>query len=145
MRVGYRKFSGSRDWGWCNEQIGIVRCEDTAGIMAVNVDTGENVGACIMDNWTSNSVQCHFMLTTPLVLKHEFLECCFDFMFNACGVSRIYGLVPANNKRAVKFNTHIGFTVKATLEEAYQVGVDYLLMELKREDCLHLPAKEKAA
>ena len=145
MNVEYRKFVGEWDWGWINQQVGIKQCEDTNGIMAIDSDKNATVGACVMDNWTANSVQCHFMLTDPLILKHQFLECCFDFMFNTCDVNKIYGLVPANNEKAVKFNTHLGFTIKSRLEEAFEDGVDYLLMELKREDCLHLPATEKAA
>jgi RimJ/RimL family protein N-acetyltransferase len=145
MNIEFRQFIGHYDWGWCNLQVGIKRCEDTDGIMAIDLDTNTTVGACIMDNWTANSVQCHFMLTTPLVLKHGFLDLCFDFMFNIMGVSRVYGLVPANNEKAVKFNTHIGFTEKARMDEAFEKGVDYLLMELKQENCLHLPKQEKAA
>ena len=51
-------------------------------LMAVDMDTSSILGACIMDNWTANSVQCHFMLTNPLVLKQGFLECCFEFIFS---------------------------------------------------------------
>jgi hypothetical protein len=135
MNIELRTFHGPSDWAWCNLQVGIKRCEDTTGIMAVDLDTNETVGACIMDNWTANSVQCHLMLTTPMLLRHKFLDCCFDFMFNSMGVNRVYGLVPANIEKAVKLNTHMGFTVKARLEEAFEVGVDYLLMEMKRENC----------
>ena len=145
MNVDFRQFAGPRDWGWIQSQVGIKQCEDTDGIMAVDLDTNTTVGACIMDNWTANSVQCHFMLTTPLVLRYGFLECCFEFMFLISDVSRIYGLVPADNGKAVKFNTRIGFTEKARMEEAFAKGVDYLLMELKRENCLHLPKRNKAA
>lgn len=135
MNIELRTFNGPSDWGWVNLQVGIKRCEDTTGIMAVDLDTNTTVGACIMDNWTGNSVQCHLMITTPILLRHNFLECCFDFMFNTMGVNRIYGLVPANNEKAVKLNTHMGFTVKSRLEEAFEVGIDYLLMEMKRENC----------
>jgi hypothetical protein len=135
MNIELRTFDGPSDWGWCNLQVGIKRCEDTTGIVAVDLDTNQTIGACIMDNWTANSVQCHLMMTTPLLLRHQFLECCFDFMFNSMGVNRVYGLVPANIEKAVKLNTHMGFTVKARLEEAFEVGVDYLLMEMKRENC----------
>ncbi len=144
MNIIYRQFYGPADWGWCMDQVGIIQCGDTTGIMAINTDTGEPVGACIMDNWTQNSVQCHFMLTTPMVLKHKFLDVCFEYMFNTGNVSKVYGLVPANNTKAVKLNTNMGFTIKSTLEEAYEVGVDYLLMELKREDCRFIEHREAA-
>jgi RimJ/RimL family protein N-acetyltransferase len=145
VKVDFRRFTLQWDWHWVNQQVGIKQCEDTSGIMAIDLDTGAKVGACIMDNWTANSVQCHFMVTSPIVLKHGFLECCFEYMFDISGIERVYGLVPANNVKAVKFNTHLGFTIKARMEEAFEKGVDYLLMELKRENCLHLPKHEQAA
>jgi hypothetical protein len=32
----------------------------------------------------------------------------------------------------------MGFTLKARLEEAFEVGVDYLLMEMKRNNCSYV-------
>ena len=141
MNVEFRNFHGPSDWGWINQQVGIVRAGDTTGIMAIDLDKNETIGAAIMDNWTGNSVQCHFMLTNPMVLRHGFLQCCFDFMFNSAGVARVYGLVPGSNEKAIKFNKHIGFTVKTRLEEAYEVGVDYLLVEMKKENCTFIDQK----
>jgi hypothetical protein len=144
LNIEFINFDPARDWRWVNEQVGIKQCEDTGGIMAIDTETNETVGACIMDNWTQNSVQCHFMIVNPIVLKHKFLECCFDVMFNACGVKYVYGLVPSNNEKAVKLNKHLGFTVKACMEEAFEVGVDYLLFELKRENCRFVNQLEAA-
>ena len=142
MKIDFRLFHGPSDWGWVNTQVGILRCEDTTGIMAIDAEKNETVGACIMDNWTQNSVQCHFMVTSPFVLRHGLLECCFGFMFGTQNVKYVYGLVPANNIKSVKFTKHIGFTIKTRLDEAYEDGVDYLLMELKRENCRFMPQAE---
>jgi hypothetical protein len=144
MDIELRQFDGPSDWGWVNQQVGIKRCEDTGGIMAIDSTTNSTVGACIMDNWTNNSVQCHFMISSPMVLKHGFLEDCFDFMFNVGNVSRIYGLVPGNNFKALKFNKHMGFTVKAVMEEAYEVGIDYILLEMKKDNCRFLDSRRAA-
>lgn len=144
MNIQFREFIGHHDWGFVNSILPILRVEDTCGIMAIDLDTNTTVGAAIMDNWTQNSVQCHFLITTPMVLKHNFLECCYNFMFNEHKVKYIYGLVPSNNEKALKFNAHMGFTVKTTLEEAFQVGVDYVIMELKRENCKYIPLAEAA-
>ena len=142
MTPEFRSFNGADDWAWCNQQVGINQAADTTGIMAVDTDTDEVVGATIMDNWTDNSVQCHFIIDKPMVLRHKFLNCVFNFMLVEMGVARIYGLVPGNNEKAVKINKHMGFTIKSRLEEAYAVGCDYLLMELKREHCTYI---DKAA
>lgn len=132
MKVDYRAFNGVEDWAWANSHIGIQRVEDTSGIMAIDTETGNTVGACIFDNWTDNSVQTHFILGSPMVLRHGFLDVCYKFVFKAMRRRYMYGLVPGNNTKAIKLNRHMGWTVKTVLPEAYADGIDYLLMELKK-------------
>ena len=40
---------------------------------------------------------------------------------------------------------HLGFTEKLRLEDAWADGVDYVVMELKKENCRYLPQEEAAA
>ena len=75
MNIEYRSFNGWKDWEWIQQICPIVRCGDTSGIMAIDTDTDDIMGAFMMDNWTQNSVQCHFMIKNPLLLRHGFLEC----------------------------------------------------------------------
>lgn len=138
MNVHFREFIGHLDWGWVNQQVPILRSEDTSGIMAIDEDTNTTIAACIMDNWTDSSVQCHFMVTTPLVIKHGFLETCLDYVFNERNRTAVYGLVPSKNVKARKFNKHMGFTEKCVLEKAYSPDEDYIIMELKKENCNYL-------
>lgn len=145
MNLIFRPFDGPTDWGWVNQQVPILQVEDTSGIVAEDTTTGERVGACVFDNWTPNSVQCHFALTSPMVLRHGFLEVCFDYVFNFGGKRYMYGLVPGDNAKALKLNRRLGFTEEARLPEAFKDGVDYVLMQLRREDCKFLPPMEAVA
>lgn len=144
MNIHFRAFDGPSDWGWVNQQVGILQVEDMSGIMAIDADTNQTVGACIFDNWTSNSVQSHFMLTNPLLLKHGFIEECFDYAFNHSDKKFIYGFIPGDNEKAIKLNLHMGFTEILRLPEAFRDGVDYVVMELKRENCKYLRKIEAA-
>lgn len=144
MKYYVRQFHGHLDWGWVNEQIPILRVEDTSGIMCIDLDTNTTVAAMIFDNVTPTSVQCHFMVSDAMALRHGFHKDCADLVFNHLGKRTIYGLVPADNVAAIKINKHIGFSVKCVLEDGFKVGVDYLLMELKREDCKYLPTLENS-
>ena len=143
LNIKFRPFEPVSDWGWVNEICPIVYCEDTSGIMAYDTDTFKTIGAFMMDNWTANSVQCHLMTTTPLLLRHGFLEYCADYVYNVRGVDNVYALVPANNEKAIKLDYHMGYKLKARLENAFEKGVDYLLMGMKREECIFLPKQEK--
>jgi hypothetical protein len=143
MKLFFRQL-GPQDWDWVLNINAINRCEDTRGIVAVDIDADKPVAACVMDNWTSNSVQAHFMIETPIVLRHGFLEECMDFVFNFADRKKMYGIIPASNEKIVKLTKHMGFTEKTRLEEAYAPGVDYVVMELKKENCKYLPEAKAA-
>jgi len=145
MKIDYRLFHGPSDWGWVQQQVGILRCEDTTGIMAIDPETNETVGACILDNWLENSVQGHFIMTDSRVAKNGALEFCFDYIFNNCGKKRIYGFMAGDNLKGLKFSEYLGFEVKARFDEGFKDGVDYLLLELKRENCKFIGQDEKVA
>ncbi len=139
MNLVIRAMVGSEDWPWINRQVGIIQCEDTQGIVAVDADLGyERVGACVLDNITPTSVQAHFMITSPMVLRHRFLQTCFSHVFNRLGKTVMYGLVPANNEKALRLNKKMGFTEAIRLKGAYTADVDYVLMELRKENCRYL-------
>ena len=66
-----------------------------------------------------------------------------DYIFNTKGMQTIYGWVPADNEKAVRLNTHMGWSIKAIFDDGYMPGVDFLLMELKKADCKHLTIEQE--
>lgn len=142
MNVQIRTLAGNGDWAWFNHYLPVIRCEDTHGVIAVDTDTQKYLGAFIMDNETQNSIQAHFLILNPMVLRHKFIEFCADLVFNIMGKKCLYALVPADNEKACSVNKKIGFTEKVRLEEAYRAGVDYLLMELTPKNCRYLEEYE---
>lgn len=140
--ITFKPLRTQEEWDAFNEHLPILHVEDSGGILALR--DGELVGGCVTDNWTETSVQCHFYIKDWTVLRHDFLETCFEYMFNTCNRRIIYGLVPGDNAKAIKFNSHMGFTEKCRFEGAFKDGVDYVIMELKKENCKHLLAEEAA-
>ena len=145
MTPHFRALYGPYDWGWINQQVPILQVEDTCGIVMIDLDKNETVAACVLDNITPNSVQAHFMISTPLALRHGFLEECFDYIFNVEDKKFIFGMVPGDNEKALKFNKHLGFVERVRLPEAFKDGVDYVVMELAKENCKYLPDTVKEA
>lgn len=135
MNPAFRALNIPLDWPWIESVLPLHRVDDTSGIVAVDLDTAANVGACIMDNWSANSVQAHIIVTNPLLLRHGFLELITGLVYEDMGCKYIYGQVPSNNTKALKLNTHMGFKEVARLKEAYADGVDYVIMEMHRDDC----------
>jgi hypothetical protein len=108
---------------------------DTAGLVAYDPQTQEYLAFLICQDWTETSVQVHQVILKSMVLRHGWLEECATYVFSQAGKLKMYGLVPANNETALSMNTKSGFKELIRLEDAYAKGVDFVLMELKREDC----------
>jgi hypothetical protein len=144
LKLEIRPFSGPHDWGWIQQEVGLLRVEDTSGFMGINTEKNETVMACIMDNWLNSCVQLHFICTNTMALRYNFIETCFDFVFNEKGMNSAYAMIAQNNKKSLKIAKHMGFVEKTRLKDAYADGIDFILFEMLRKDCKYLPAREVA-
>ena len=41
MKLEFRSFVGEYDWGWVQQQVPILRIEDTCGLMAIDTEKNE--------------------------------------------------------------------------------------------------------
>lgn len=111
--------------------------EDTKGIIAVD-DEGIPQAICVLDSWSFNSCQIHIWIENAFVLKHGFAEQVFKYVFDTCNRNLIIGVTPADNDKALKFIQHIGFEEIHRIRDGYKEGVDYVVTEIRRENCRYL-------
>ena len=135
MEVGFRSVKNDRDWKWVCNTMPMNRSEETSGLVAYDKATGLPLAATICDSWSPMTVNCHIIIENPIVLRHGFFEECANWIFGVCGRERIFGLVPANNEKALKLNKHLGYKELIRLTNGYRDGIDYVLMELVNTDC----------
>lgn len=135
MKIEFRQFDGPYDWGWIQENVNLLRVQDTCGIMAIDTETNTTVGAAIFDNFLYNSAQVTFISKTPMLHRHGFiLEAC-NFIFDGCDKQYIYSFVHENHTQALRLNKHVGFKEKMRVKEGYSKGCDFVVMELDRDYC----------
>lgn len=125
---------------WFNQQVPVLAVEDSCGIVAIN-EKNEYIGGCVLDNWTETSVQCSFLIESPMLLRDKFFHKCATFIFNEMGRELVYVLVPSDNEKSLNFVTRMGFIEQARLIGAFKEGVDYVILELRKENCRHLLAE----
>lgn len=146
MRVQFRAFVPA-DVLTVREHMPYALTESTTGIVAYCPDTAETLAVFMAENWTQTSVSVHQVILKTMVLRHGWLEEIASFVFTAAGKKKMYGMVPANNPKAISINKKIGFKPVARLEQAVDENTDYIIMELKREDCPYwvAPALQKVS
>jgi len=128
------------EWDWFKRRTHTIACEDSEGMVMYNTDM--SIAAVAMfDSFSPDGCNVHWAIDNPMVLRHGFLEAIAHYLFVTRERKRIFGLVPSNNARALKFDKHIGMREIARIPHAMGEGVDYIVMTMTREECPWL-AKE---
>lgn len=86
--------------------------------------------------WLGDGVFMHVAFRTPNSLTRELLREAFVYPFITCDKRVVYGMTPITNEAAIKFNKKLGFV------EVNRTS-DFVLFEMKREDCRWVNGKEK--
>lgn len=133
-----------QEWEWVRERAYPIRCEDTQGIVAY--DENGSIQACVvLDSFTVDACSAHIAIDNPFVIRHGFLHEVARHVFIACNRKRLFGLVPANNEKALKLDLHMGFEEVARIPDAYASGVDYIVIRMERQNCRWLPQEVREA
>ena len=140
--IEYVPFNFHRHGKWAKLLVEMVLCEDTKGIVAERNNVP--IGVIILDSWTHNSVQCHIGVTDPLCLtKIPYIVA--EYVFITAGRKMLIGLTPSNKEKAIRLNKHFGFTEITRIPDAYADGIDYIIYQMKKEDCKYLPKEVRKA
>jgi hypothetical protein len=132
MNVHFRSLVVGQDWDWVYSHMPLTLAEDLNGIIAEDVLTGERYAAIVLYGWTKNSCMAHVIITNPIVLRHGLVENFKWYVFDVCERNIVIGVVPSDNKKALKFDAHIGFKEVYRIKDGYEIGNDMVVMELRR-------------
>lgn len=134
------------DFAWLQARAGCLLTA-TARAMKVTDAAGRILGMVAYDDFTKGSCVVHQAVESPVAWR-RLIPAVFIFPFEVLGLSVVVGTVPANNPRALKHTQKLGFREVYRLKDGWAPGVDMVLHELRREDCVRkrwLKAKEEAA
>ena len=136
MAVFFKPLTTKEEWQWLAERAKCAWTDDTRGI--VGYRDGILAAGVALDSWSKTSVCIHVAIEDPMVLRHGLVEETFRYIFQVAGRSLVIGVTPGDNKRALRFNRHLGFREIYRIKDAYDVGVDYVVQELRKEDCRYI-------
>lgn len=119
-------------WEWIRQRAHPVLCKDTTGIAALR--GSKIVGALAFDSWSAGSCLGHAAIEDPRVTR-RLLRALADYVFGQAGRKVMLGLTPADNERALRLNRGIGLREVYRIRDGYKPGVDYVLQEMRAEDC----------
>ena len=122
------------DWIWIKARTQVIAMEDSQGLVVYN-DDGSIAAGAVFDSFSPDGCMVHWAVDNPWVLRHGFLQEIARHLFVTCKRERIFGLVPSNNKKAIKFDLHVGMREVARIPHALGEGVDYIVMTMTKAEC----------
>lgn len=141
--IGFKPLVSNEEWEWMRERTHAIGCADTQGIMAY--EGMKILAGAVFDNWTDDSCQMHIAIDNPKVLTNNFFQEVCRHVFTVCGRTRIFGLVPSNNKRCSALWKDAGMVEVAVVPHGIGTGIDCIIVCLEKEDCKWLELEEEAA
>ena len=115
----FKQIDTSLEKMWAKNRTRAIICEDTQGIIAYD---DEKFAACaLFDSFTVECCNVHLAIV--------------NYLFGVCKRERIFGLVPSDNAKAIKFNKHIGWKEMHTIDDAIEENVGYIVMRMDKKDC----------
>lgn len=99
-----------------------------------------NGGAMVVyDGWTPNAVQAHIFSRGPdYLFRRDFLTEVFGYAFSQCGKNLVYTITPGNAEDSLAVSKALGFREVFRQKDGWEVGVDMVYKEMRREDCRYL-------
>ena len=111
---------------------------DAKGLVIADDKEGELQAGVIFDSFTMSSCQAHIYVYNKMALRHGLMYEVANYVFNTCGLQIMFGKVPEDNEKALKLNRHFGFTEVCRIPDACEIGVGYVILQMRVDDCKYL-------
>jgi len=128
--------SNEKELRWLKERAECTLTDDINGISCYRDD--KLIGVVGLESWSYNSVTIHLAIEDPMSLRHGYPEEVFKYIFVDCDKGVVIGITPSNNPKALRFNKHIGLTEIYRIADGYDVGIDYVVQEFRKENCRYI-------
>jgi hypothetical protein len=143
--IAFKPLTQQAEWDWIRERAWQIQCADSGGVVAYDMDKQTIIAGAVWDSFTIDACNVHIAIDNPMAIRRGFLSEVAMWVYVKLGRKRMFGLVPGNNEKALRFDKHIGFTEVCRIPDAIEEGVDYVVLRMKKEECRWLPPEYKEA
>lgn len=133
----------SPDFAWLVDRVGVAATPHFKMIAAYD-SAGRIRGAVGFDHWTPNSVQMHFAMESPIAIR-ALIRPAFSYAFEHGGKGLALGIIRSNNRASLWTAEHMGFRESHRIKDGHSLGVDLVLIEMRKDECRWLSPEIRRA
>jgi RimJ/RimL family protein N-acetyltransferase len=103
-------------------------------IVMAREEDGKLLGGVIFQAYNGASIVIHVAGFAPNWLNRDLLWIAFSYPFDQLKVTKLFTQTPSDNRKALDFNTNLGFKDEARIEGVFR-DADLIVRSMRREDC----------
>ena len=131
---------------WAKKVIGIDGMSGDVTAISLLDDKGDFLAVTVFSAYTGTNIDMHIAARPKSHwLSRSFFNASFELPFRVLEVPRVTGLIRAENLKAQRFVTRLGFQYEGRMRKAFPDGGDLMLYGLLREEYLKHPWSENEA
>ena len=128
---------------WAKKVIGIDGMSGDVTAVSLLDDKGDFLAVTVFSAYTGTNIDMHIAARPKSHwLSRSFFNASFELPFRVLEVPRVTGLIRAENLKAQRFVTRLGFQYEGRMRKAFPDGGDLVLYGLLREEYLKHPWSE---
>jgi RimJ/RimL family protein N-acetyltransferase len=125
---------------WAKKVIGLDGVTGDVTTVSLVDDAGKFVAVTVFSAYTGTNIDMHIAARPKSNwVSRSYFRASFELPFMVLEVPRVTGLIRAENLRAQRFVTRLGFQYEGRMRKAFPDGGDLTLYGLLREDYLKHP------
>lgn len=93
------------------------------------------IGGAVYHRWRKFDCELTFAASSPKWCRKGVLSALFHYPFVQQGLERMTLIIGANNERALKLNTGLGFKIEGCARKAYDGINDAFVLGMLRDEC----------
>ena len=125
---------------WAKKVIGIEGISGDVTTISLVDDMDQFLAVTVFSSYTGTNIDMHIAARPKSHwLSRSFFNASFELPFRVLEVPRITGLIRAENLKAQRFVTRLGFQYEGRMRKAFSDGQDLVLYGLLREEYLKHP------
>lgn len=93
------------------------------------------IGGAVYHRWRKFDCELTFAASSPKWCRKGVLSALFHYPFVQQGLERMTLIIGANNPRALKLNTGLGFVIEGCARKAYDGINDAFVLGMLKEEC----------
>ena len=129
--VTFKQISCQEEWDWFHAFVPVHLMSDAKGIIAYI--GGVPAAACVLQRWMKGSVEIHWIITKPMILRHGWLKLVAEAAYGDTDRT-VFGFISEGNAKSMALAKRVGCREVGRIPGGDIPGTAFVIMAVRQDE-----------